>query len=99
MTGTGGPRRRHRPERSRRQHAPIDVHGLRDALAAYTGEDSPVGIDPTRLAYVRVGGPDGRLYPLTGVVTSTHLGHRILILDGTDIPGETADDSTPGGAA
>lgn len=96
MTGPAGPRRRHRPERSRRQHAPITVADLREALAAYTGEDSPVGIDPTRHVYVRAN--DGRLLPLTAVTTSVHLGHRILILDGTDIPGETAHDST-GGAA
>lgn len=85
------------PRRRRRQHAAIDVHGLREALAAYAADvDAPAGIDGTRHVYVR--GPDQRLYPLTGVVTSTHLGHRILIMDGTDIPGETGDD-TAGGAA
>lgn len=94
MTGPAGPRRR---TRSRRQHTPIDVHGLRDALAAFAADvDNPAGIDGTRHVYVR--GPDGRLYPLTGVVTSTLFGQRILILDGTDVPGETGDD-TPGGAA
>lgn len=87
-----GPRRR---TRSRRQHTPIDVHGLRDALAAFAADvDGPAGIDGTRHVYVR--GPDQRLYPLTGVTTSVHLGHRILIMDGTDVPGETSDD---GGAA
>ncbi len=77
--------------RVRRQHTPITVQDLRDALAAFTGEDSPVGLDPTRRAYVRVGGPDGLLVPLVGVTTSTLLGHGIVILDGADIPGETAD--------
>ena len=77
--------------RRRRQHGPVTVADLRDALAAFTGEASPVGLDPTRRVYVRGGGPDGRLVPLTGVTTSTLLGHGVLILDGAAIPGETAD--------
>lgn len=75
-----------RRRRRRRQHAPVTVHDLRDALAAYTGEDSPVGLDPTRLVYVRTGGIDGALIPLVGVSTSTHLGHGIVILDGANLP-------------
>ncbi len=77
--------------RRRRQHGPVTVGDLRDALAAFTGEGSPVGLDSTRRAYVRVGGPEGQLVPLVGVTTSTLLGHGIVILDGADIPGETAD--------
>ena len=80
--------------RVRRQHAPITVQDLRDALAAYTGEDSPVGLDPTRRVYVRGGGPDGQLVPLVGVTTSTLLGHGVVILDGADVPGETSTETT-----
>ena len=72
-----------RRRRRRRQHTPVTVADLREALAAYTGEDSPVGLDPTRHVYVRVGGPDGHLHPMVGVTTSTLLGQGIVILDGT----------------
>jgi hypothetical protein len=83
------PRRRDRsgPRRQRKQHAPVTVADLRDALAGFAADvDTPAGIDGTRHVYVRVGGPDGRLYPLVGVSTSTHLGRGIVILDGADLP-------------
>lgn len=83
-----------RRRRRRRQHTPIAVADLREALSAYTGEDSPVGLDPTRLVYVRVGGVNGTLIPLVGVKTSTHLGQGVVILDAANPPTDP-DGDTP----
>lgn len=62
--------------RVRRVHTPVTVTDLRGALD--DGDDWE--------AYVRVGGPAGRLWPLVKVSVSTHAGHRVIVLDGADLP-------------